>query len=137
MQDNTVYTARSILDMYVDLECLQPAKELWDEISLQNNEPQLFRLKILKSLFGAFGLGDLKDFDQGTFIVKRKLEDYGFLTKKIISDLGTKPGVAYSQALDLSQESHWGQVLYCNISCDMLRLWHVLYGLNIPEPCTT
>ena len=33
--------------------------------------------------------------------------------------------------------SHWGQVLYYNISCDMLRLWPVLYGLNIPEPCTT
>jgi hypothetical protein len=23
---------------------------------------------------------------------------------------------------------HWGQVLYCNISCDMLCLWPVLYG---------
>ena len=109
MQDNTVYTARNILDMYVDLKCLQPDKELWDEISLQNNEPQLFRLKILKSLFGAFDLGDLKDFDQGTFIVKRKLEDYGFLTEKILSDLGPKPGHAYSQSLDLNDIAYMFQ----------------------------
>jgi hypothetical protein len=100
--DKEVYTPEDILRIYLELACLEPDKNKWDEDWLQNNEPELFRFKMLKSLFRAFGLGDIKDFDQGTFIVKRKLEDYGFLTEKILSDLGPKPGHAYSQALDLS-----------------------------------
>jgi hypothetical protein len=34
-------------------------------------------------------------------------------------------------------EPQWGQVLLSYISCDMLRLWLVLYELNIPELFTT
>ena len=43
---------------------------------------------------------------------------------RMVGDLPDKKGI-------------WGQVLYFNIYHDMLCLWPVLYGLNIPEPCIT
>lgn len=109
MQDNTVYAARNILDMYVDLKCHQPDKTMWDEVSLENGGSEYYRLKMLKSLFRAFDLSEIKDFDDGSFILKRKREDYEFLTKKIISDLGPKPGHALSQALALSDIAYMFQ----------------------------
>jgi len=107
--DKDTYTAKDILDLYLEFVCMEPDKNVWDEDWLQNNDPKLFRLKILKSLFRAFDLGEIKDFDDGSFILKRKLEDYDFLKKKIVSDLGTKPGLAYSQALDLSDIAYMFQ----------------------------
>ena len=107
--DKDTYTAKDILDLYLEFTYMEPDKNVWDEDWLQNNDPKLFRLKILKSLFRAFDLGEIKDFDDGSFILKRKLEDYDFLKKKIVSDLGTKPGLAYSQALDLSDIAYMFQ----------------------------
>jgi hypothetical protein len=104
-----IYTSKDILDIYLELVCLEPDKTKWDEDLLDIHEPELYRFKILKSLFRAFDLGEIKDFDQGSFIEQSKPEDYSFLTKKIISDLGTKPGLAYSQALSLSDIAYMFQ----------------------------
>lgn len=103
------YTSKDILDLYLEFVCLEPDKNVWDEDWLQNNEPKLFRLKMLMSLFRAFDLGDIKDFDQGSFILQRKIEDYGFLIKKIVSDLGPKPGHAMGKSLDLSDIAYMFQ----------------------------
>lgn len=107
--DKETYTSKDILDLYLEFVCMEPDKKVWDEDWLQNNEPELFRLKMLNSLFRAFDLGEIKDFDDGSFILTRKLEDYDFLKKKIISDLGPKPGHAMSQALDLSDIAYMFQ----------------------------
>lgn len=107
--DKKIYTSKDILDLYLEFVCMEPDKNVWDEDWLQNNEPKLFRFKMLKSLFQAFDLGEIKEFDDGSFILNRKREDYDFLTKKIVSDLGTKPGLAYSQALDLSDIAYMFQ----------------------------
>ena len=107
--DKDTYTSKDILDMYLEFVCIEPDKNVWDEDWLQNNEPKLFRLKMLTSLFRAFELGEIKDFDDGSFIMQRKREDYDFLKKKIVTDLGTKPGLAYSQALGLSDIAYMFQ----------------------------
>ena len=107
--DKDIYTAKDILDMYLEFVYMEPDKNVWDEDWLQNNEPKLFRLKMLKPLFRAFDLGEIKDFDDGSFILKRKLEDYDFLKNKIVADLGAKPGHAMSQALDPSDIAYMFQ----------------------------
>lgn len=107
--DKDIYTSKDILDLYLEFVCIEPDKNVWSEDWLQNNEPKLFRLKMLKSLFRAFDMGDIKDFDQGSFIEQRTLKDYDFLTTKIISDLGQKQGKVFSKALSLSDIAYMFQ----------------------------
>lgn len=118
-RNKDIYTAKDVLDLYLEFVCKEHDKKVWDEDWLQNNEPKLFRLKMLNSLFRAFDLGEIKDFDDGSFILKRKLEDYDFLKEKIVSDLGPKPGHAYSKSLGLSDIAYMFQTwLFQLLECE-------------------
>jgi hypothetical protein len=48
---------------------------------------------MLKSFFKAFNLGNIKEFEEGGFILKRDIEEYGALIKQIRSDPSVKKGL--------------------------------------------
>jgi hypothetical protein len=81
------YTAKHVLDLYLEFEGLQPDQDTWDEDELHGNPPRFYRFKALKSLFRAFDLGEIQKFAEGTYILKRKIEQYSTLTKRMKSEL--------------------------------------------------
>jgi hypothetical protein len=83
------YTAKDVLDLYFDFEGLQPDQDTWTENNLKDNPPTFYRLKSLQSLFRAFDLGNIQEFAEGTYILKRTIGDYGTLTKQIKLELET------------------------------------------------
>jgi hypothetical protein len=84
-----IYTARHVLDLYLEFEGLQPNNNTWTQGKLRDNPPRLYRLKVLKALFRAFDLGSIKGFAEGAYILKRNIEDYGTLIRQIKSELET------------------------------------------------
>jgi hypothetical protein len=89
VENEVNYTAKDVLDLYLELEGMQPEQDTWAEGILQDNPPRFYRLKALGSLFRAFELGDIKEFAVGTFVLKRKIEDYSALIKQMKSELKT------------------------------------------------
>ena len=81
------YTAKDALDLYLVFESMQQDESTWTDDGLRDNPPRFYRLKILKSLFKAFDLGDLKKFAEGNFVLQRRIEDYDSLIKRIQSEL--------------------------------------------------
>lgn len=81
------YTAKNILDLYLELKGMHSDQDTWTEDKLVDDPPRFYRLKKLLSLFRAFDLGDIREFDEGTFVVKRNIEDYRPLIKQIKSEL--------------------------------------------------
>lgn len=81
------YTAKDALDLYLEFESMQPDESTWTDDGLRDNPPRFYRLKVLKSLFKAFDLGDLKKFAEGNFVLKRRIEDYDSLIKRMKSEL--------------------------------------------------
>ena len=81
------YTAKDVLDLYLEFEGMQPEQDTWSEEKLQDDPPRFYRFKMLQSLFRAFELGDIREFDEGTFVSKRKIEDYGTLIKQMKLEL--------------------------------------------------
>ena len=39
-----IYTSKDILDLYLEFMNMEPDKNVWDQDSLQNNEPKLFHM---------------------------------------------------------------------------------------------
>jgi hypothetical protein len=101
--NNETYTAKNVLDFYLEFEGMQPDQDTWDEGSLQDNPPRLYRLKALGSLFRAFGLGDIREFAEGTFVLKRKVEDYSALIKQMKSELKTVTKFHKGEQLTLNE----------------------------------
>ena len=87
------FTSKDILALYFDFKSLQPSKRTWNEHALHDNPPRLYRLKMLQSLFKAFGLGSIKTFHKGDFVLKRSIEDYSALIETIKAD--TKAHLSY------------------------------------------
>jgi len=85
--NNKTYIAKDVLDLYLEFEGMQYDQDTWAEGNLQDNPPRFYRLKALGSLFRAFGLGDIREFAEGTFVLKRKIEDYSTLIKQMKSEL--------------------------------------------------
>jgi len=83
------YTAKNVLDFYLEFEGMQPDKRTWTEDKLKDNPPRLYRFKMLQSFFVAFELGDIMEFAEGTFVLKRKIGDYRTLIKQMKSELKT------------------------------------------------
>ncbi len=87
------FTPKDILALYFDFKSFQPSKRTWNEHTLHDNPPRLYRLKMLQSLFKAFGLGSIKTFHEGGFVLKRNIEDYSVLIERIKTD--TKAHISY------------------------------------------
>ena len=87
--DKEAFTAKNVLDLYVEFESLQSDEDTWTEDKLHNNPPCFYRFKMLQSLFRAFDLGEISEFTDGTFILKRKIEDYSPLITQMKSELKT------------------------------------------------
>ena len=83
------YTAKDVLDLYLEFEGLQPDEGTWIEDNIQDNPPRFYRLKSLQSLFRAFDLGNIQEFAEGTFILERTIGDYSALTQQMKSELET------------------------------------------------
>ena len=83
------FTAKEVLDLYLEFEGMQPDEDTWTENKLQDNPPRFYRFKMLQSLFKAFELGDIKGFAKGTFVLKKKIKDYIPLIKQMKSELKT------------------------------------------------
>jgi hypothetical protein len=81
------YTAKDVLDLYLEFESMQPDKRTWTDGRLKDNQPRFHRYKMLRSLFEAFDLGDVKKFADGNFVLKRRIEDYNSLIKRMKSEL--------------------------------------------------
>lgn len=101
--NNETFTAKNILDLYLEFEGMQSDQDTWDEGSLQDNPPRLYRLKALGSLFSAFELGDIREFAAGTFVFKRKIEDYSALIKQMKSELKTVTKFRKGEQLTLNE----------------------------------
>jgi hypothetical protein len=97
------YTAKNVLDLYLEFIGMQPDKHTWTDDDLQDNPPRLFRLKALGSLFRAFELGDIKEFAEGPFVLKRKIEDYSVLIKQMKSELKTVTKFRKGEQLTLNE----------------------------------
>jgi hypothetical protein len=85
--NNETYTAKDVLDLYLEFGGMQPDQDIWTEEKLQDDPPRFYRFKMLQSFFKAFELGDIRDFDEGAFVLKRKIEDYGTLIKQMKLEL--------------------------------------------------
>lgn len=83
------YTAKDALDLYLEFEAMQPDRRTWTDGRLQDNPPRFYRFKRLQAFFEAFELGDIREFAEGTFILKRKIRDYASLIKRMKSELKT------------------------------------------------
>lgn len=81
------YTAKDVLDLYLEFESMQPDKRTWTDGKLRDNPPRFYRFKMLQSLFRVFDLGDLKKFAEGNFVLERRIEDYTLLIKRMKSEL--------------------------------------------------
>jgi hypothetical protein len=103
VENEVNYTAKDVLDLYLEFEGMQSDQDTWAEGSLQDNPPRLYRLKALGSLFRAFELGDIKEFAVGTFVLKRKIEDYSALIKQIKSELRTITKLRKGEQLTLKE----------------------------------
>jgi hypothetical protein len=101
--NNETYTAKDILDLYLEFEGMQSDQDTWAEGNLQDNPPRFYRLKALGSLFRAFELGDIKEFAVGTFVLKRKIEDYSALIKQMKSELKTVTKFRKGEQLTLNE----------------------------------
>jgi len=101
--NNETYTAKDVLDLYLEFEGMQPEQDTWAEGNLQDNPPRFYRLKALGSLFRAFDLGDTKEFAKGTFALKRKIEDYSTLIKQMKSELRTITKFRKGEQLTLNE----------------------------------
>lgn len=101
--NNETYTAKDVLDLYLEFEGMQPDQDTWAEGNLQDNPPRFYRLKSLDSLFSAFELGDIKEFAEGTFVLKRKIEDYSALIKQMKSELRTITKFRKGEQLTLNE----------------------------------
>jgi hypothetical protein len=101
--NNETYTAKDVLDLYLEFEGMQPEQDTWDESNLQDNPPRFYRLKALGSLFRAFELGDIKEFAVGAFVLKRKIEDYSSLIKQMKSELKTVTKFRKGEQLTLNE----------------------------------
>jgi hypothetical protein len=68
-QDQTTFSARDLLYLYLEMRQLTPKEKEWNEKALAENPPRLIRLQRLKALFRAFSIPfDLKKFRKGRFI---------------------------------------------------------------------
>ena len=97
------YTAKDVLDLYLEFEGMQPEQDTWTDDDLQDNPPRFYRFKMLQSFFRAFGLGDIKEFAVGTFVLKRKIEDYSALIKQMKSELKTVTKFRKGEQLTLNE----------------------------------
>lgn len=97
------YTAKDVLDLYLEFESMQPDKRTWTDSRLQDNSPRFYRLKMLQSLFTAFDLGDLNKFAEGNFVLKRRIEDYDSLIKRIKSELKSVTKFRKGEEIALSE----------------------------------
>jgi len=95
------YSAKDVLADYLQFSGLESSKTSWNQKTLKNNPPRFYRLKILKSLFKAFNLGNIKDFEEGGFVLKRDIEDYKTLIKQIRSDPSVKIGLRTGEKVTL------------------------------------
>jgi hypothetical protein len=95
------YMAKDVLADYFEFTSLEPSKTSWNQKKLKSNPPRFYRLKILKSLFKAFNLGNIKEFEEGGFILKRDIEDYKALIKQIRSDPSVKKGLRADEDVTL------------------------------------
>lgn len=86
MHEDT-FMASDVLDLYLEFKGMQPDQDTWSEDKLADDPPRFYRLKMLLSLFRAFELGDIKEFDEGAFVLRRKIEDYSTLIKQMKSEL--------------------------------------------------
>lgn len=81
------FTAKDILDLYLEFGAMQPDESTWTDGGLRDNPPRFYRFKMLQSLFKAFDLGNLKKFAEGNFVLKRRIEDYDSLIKRMKAEL--------------------------------------------------
>jgi hypothetical protein len=80
---------KDVLDLYLEFKDRQPDQKTWTHDKLQDDPPRFYRLKILQSLFKTFDLGGVREFIEGTFVLKRKITDYSTLIKHMKSELKT------------------------------------------------
>jgi hypothetical protein len=103
VENEVNYTAKDVLDLYLEFEGMQPGQDTWTEDKLADDPPRFYRLKMLLSLFRAFELGDIREFAEGTFVLKRKIEDYGALIKQMKSELRTITKFRKGEQLTLNE----------------------------------
>lgn len=72
-----IFGAQSVLSLYFDLKASVPDVSSWNDEDLQAQPANLLRLKRLRSLHKAFGLGESPgELPLGNFILTRSLERY-------------------------------------------------------------
>jgi hypothetical protein len=103
VENEVNFTAKDVLDLYLEFEGMQPEQDTWAEGSLQDNPPRFYRLKALGSLFRAFEMGDIREFAKGTFVLKGKIEDYSALIKQMKSELKTVTKFRKGEQLTLNE----------------------------------
>jgi len=81
------FMSNDVLDLYLEFKGMQSDQNTWTEDNLADDPPRFYRFKMLMSLFRAFELGDIREFDEGTFVLKRKIEEYSTLIKQMKSEL--------------------------------------------------
>jgi len=81
------YSVKNVLDLFLEFKGMQPDEDTWTQDLLQDDPPRFYRFKMLQSLFKAFDLGDVREFDEGAFVLRRKIEDYSALVKQMKSEL--------------------------------------------------
>ena len=69
-------TAHDLLHCYLEFGILESDVENWTEGALIDNQPRLYRIKMLQSMLRAFGISDLVSFRRGQFIEQNNSQRY-------------------------------------------------------------
>lgn len=84
-------TAIDVIERFLEFQLMVPDTALWKDSELRDNLPKLYRLNQLQSLFLAFDLGEINEFEGGGFVKKRPPEAYQPIwdkAQKDFQDLG-------------------------------------------------
>ncbi len=78
------YTAIEFIHIFQRFIEFIPDKKEWNRNALRNYKPGYCLYSQLESLFNAFELGKLTDFESGDFILKMNDNDYKIIFKKLL-----------------------------------------------------